>query len=167
VSQYGIIEKLRREHVVDTFDCGSDELDRFLVRHAWAAQQAHTAQSYVLAKDLEVLGFYSLAAASVTHEAATERTRKGVPRHPIPAILLARLAVDRSMQGKGLGAALLKDALLRSAQAADTIGARALLVHAKDEAAKSFYEHFDFEASPSDPFHLLLLMKDLLRIVGR
>jgi GNAT superfamily N-acetyltransferase len=87
-------------------------------------------------------------------------------RSPIPVILLARLAVDVSAHGRGLGAPLLKDALLRTAQAADTIGARALLVHAKYDSAKAFHEHFTFEPSPSDPYHLLLVMKDLLRIVG-
>ena len=112
-----------------------------------------------------MLGYYSLAAGSVTHDEALERVRKGQSRHPIPVILLARLAVDASVHGRGLGAALLKDALLRTAQAAETIGARALLVHAKDDNAKTFYEHFTFEPSPSDPYHLLLIMKDLLRFV--
>lgn len=164
----GVIEKLRRDHALDGFDCGSEELNRFLQRHAWAAQQAHTAQTYVHAHDdLAVLGYCSLAAASITHEEATERARKGLARHPILVILLARLGIDLSQQGKGLGAALLKDALLRSSQAADTIGARALIVHAKDVKARAFYEHFDFEASSSDPYHLLLIMKDLLRILAR
>jgi GNAT superfamily N-acetyltransferase len=167
VSQYGSIEKLRREHLLDDFDCGKEDLNRFLKRQAWPSQQSHSAQTYVLAKDLRVLGYYSLAAGSVTADDATERVRKGPARHPIPVILLARLAVDASAHGKGLGAALLKDALLRTAQAADTIGARALLVHAKDDSAKAFYEHFAFEPSPSDPYHLLLITKDLLRIIGR
>jgi hypothetical protein len=83
-----------------------------------------------------VRGYYSLAAGSVTHDEATERVKKGLARHPIPVILLARLAVDVSLQGKGVGPALLKDALLRVASAADTVGARALLVHAKDDNAK-------------------------------
>lgn len=167
MSDYGVIEKLRREHSLDSFDCGKDELNRFLKRLAWNNQQSHGAQTYVLARDLQVLGYYSLAAGSVRHEDATERVRKGLARHPIPVILLARLAIDVSLQGKGIGPALLKDALLRAANAADTIGARALLVHAKDDDAKGFYEHFDFEPSPSDPYHLLLIMKDLLRIVGK
>lgn len=165
-NKYGSIEKLRREHLLDEFDCGKEALNRFLKRQASAGQQSHSAQTYVLAKDLRVLGYYSLAAGSVTHDEATERVRKGQARHPIPVILLARLAVDVSAHGKGLGAALLKDALLRTAQAADIIGARALLVHAKDDSAKAFYEHFSFESSPSDTYHLLLIMKDLLRIVG-
>lgn len=167
MSTYGAIEKLKREHLLDSFDYGKEDLNRFLKQHAWTNQQAHSAQAYVLAKDLVVHGYYSLAAGSVSYDDATERARKGQARHPIPVILLARLAVDRPLQkGKGIGAALLKDALLRAANAADTIGARALLVHAKDDEAKGFYEHFDFEPSPSDPYHLLLIMKDLLRIIG-
>jgi len=166
VSDYGSIEKLRREHQLDGFDCGKENLNRFLKRHAWVTQQAHGAQTYVLAKDLRVLGYYSLAAGSVAHDEASGRVKKGLARHPIPVILLARLAVDVSIQGKGVGSALLKDALIRTAQAADAIGARALLVHAKDDEAKAFYQHFTFEPSPSDPYHLLLIMKDLLQMVA-
>ena len=167
MSEFGAIEKLRREHVLDTFDCGKQDLNRFLNRQAWNNQQAHSAQTYVLVKDLAVLGYYSLAASAVSHDDATERVKKGLARHPIPVILLARLAIDVLLQGRGIGPALLKDALLRVAQAADMIGARALLVHAKDDNAKGFYEHFDFEPSPSDPYHMLLIMKDLLRLVGK
>lgn len=166
MSEFGRIEKLKREHLLDGFDCGKEELNRFLRRRAWNNQQSHSAQTYVLAKDLAVRGYYSLAAGSVTYEEATERVKKGLARHPVPIILLARLAVDVSLQGKGIGPALLKDALLRAASAADTIGARGVLVHARDDNAKGFYEHFTFEPSPSDPYHLLLIMKDLLRIVG-
>lgn len=167
MSDFGSIEKLRRDHVLDSFDCGKEDLNRFLKRQAWSNQQANSAQTYVLAKDLRVSGYYSLAAGAVTHDEATERVRKGLARHPVPVILLARLAVDVTMHGRGIGSALLKDALVRTAQAADTIGARALLVHAKDDNAKAFYQHFDFEPSPSDPYHLLLILKDLLRIVGK
>jgi GNAT superfamily N-acetyltransferase len=167
VSDAWAIVKLRREHALDSFDCGKEDLNRFLKRQAWNSQQAHSTQTYVLVRDLTVLGYYSLAAGSVSHDEATERTKKGLARHSIPVILLARLAVDISLQGRGIGPALLKDALLRIAAAADTIGARALLVHAKDDNAKGFYEHFNFEPSPSDPYHLLLIMKDLMRIVGR
>ena len=166
MNKFGAIEKLRREHLLERFDCGKEDLNRFLQRQAWVNQQAHSAQTYVLTKDLGVFGYYSLAASSISHDEATERVKKGLARHPIPVILLARLAVDISLQGMGIGPALLKDALLRVAQAADLIGARALLVHAKDDGARGFYEHFDFEASPSDPYHMLLIVKDLLRLVG-
>ena len=166
MSELGAIEKLRREHLLDSFDCGKEDLNRFLKRQAWNNQQGHSAQTYVLAKDLRVLGYYSLATGSVTHDKATERVKKGLARHPIPVILLARLAVDVSIPGKGVGSALLKDALIRTAHAAETIGARALLVHANDDNARAFYEHFTFKASQSDPYHLLLIVKDLLPIVA-
>lgn len=167
MSSFGSIAKLSREHVLDEFDCGVDDLNRFLKRQALSSQQAQSAQTYVLANDWRVFGYYSLAAGSVTYEAATDRLKKGQARYAVPVILLARLAVDRTMQGKALGAALLKDALVRSAGAADTIGARALLVHAKDDQAKAFYEHFNFEPSPSDPLHLMLLMKEVIRLSDR
>jgi GNAT superfamily N-acetyltransferase len=164
VNRFGTIEKLHSEHALDGFDCGKEALNRFLKRQAWINQQANSAQTYVLAKDLTVLGYYSLAAGSVTHDAATERVKKGLARHAIPVILLARLAVDKTLQGKGIGPALLKDALMRTASAAATVGARALIVHAKDDQAKSFYEHFNFEPSQTDRYHLFLIMKDLQRL---
>lgn len=165
MSSVGIIEKLRLDHEIESFDCGSEVLNRFLKRNAWTSQQAHSAQTYVLARDAVVLAYYSLAAGALAYEAASERVRKGLARHPVPVVLLARLAVDATCQKQGIGSALLKDALRRTAQAAETIGARALLVHAKDADAKSFYEHFNFEPSLSDPYHLLLLMKDLKRVL--
>lgn len=165
MSGFGAIEKLRRDHALDSFDCGKEELNRFLKKHALTNQASDSAQTYVLTEGLVVRGYYSLAAGTVSHEEATERTKKGLARHPIPVILLARLAVDASMQGKKIGPALLKDALRRAVHAADTIGARAVLVHAKDDNAKGFYEHFNFEPSASDPYHLMLIMKDLRKIV--
>ena len=167
MSDPGTIEKLRPDHQLDGFDCGKEELNRFLIRHALANQRAGSAQTYVLAHDLRVVGYYSLAAGAVTHDEATERVKKGQARHAIPVILLARLAIDKAIQGRGIGPALLKNALLRAAHAADIIGARALLVHAKDSQARSFYEQFGFEQSPTDPLHLLLIMKDLQRRIRR
>lgn len=163
----GTIEKLRPDHELEGFDCGKEELNRFLARHALANQRAESAQTYVLAQGRKVVAYYSLTAGAVTHEEATERLKKGQARHPIPVILLARLAVDKDLQRKGIGPALLKDALQRSASAAETIGARALLVHAKDAEAKSFYEHFGFEPSPTDALHLFLIMKDLKQRIGK
>lgn len=109
MSDYGAFEKLKREHLLDGFDCGKEDLNRFLKRQAWNNQQAHSAQTYVLARELAVYGYYSLAAGSVTHDDATERVKKGLARHPIRVILLARLAVDVSLQGGGVGPALLKE----------------------------------------------------------
>lgn len=149
-------------HDVSGFDSGKRPLDVFLQRHAFAAQQAETARTYVVCRGAQrVVGYYSLAVGAVDHADVPTRVSKGTGRYPIPVLLLARLAVDRSEQGIGLGKALLKDALLRSVEAAEIAGIRALLVHAKDDEARAWYERFDFEPSPTDPYHLFLLMKDL------
>nr|WP_319025427.1 GNAT family N-acetyltransferase [Acidithiobacillus thiooxidans] len=108
-----------------------------------------------------MVGYYSLAVGSVDPQAAPSRVMKGLARHPVPVMILARLAVDKEHQRKGLGQALLRDALLRTAQAADIAGIRCALVHAKDDAARQWYESWEFEPSPTDPYHLFLMLKDL------
>ncbi len=158
-------EPLTGAHNVKDFDCGKQELTDWLRRFALQNQQAGASRVYVVHQAGQVVGYYALAAGSVEPEEAPERVKKGLARHPIPVILLARLAVDVSKHGQGLGAALLKDALKRAASAADEIGARAVLVHAKDDEAKTFYQHFGFEPSPTDPLHLFLLMKELRAIL--
>lgn len=164
---FSAVQKLDASHEVDAFDCGKEPLDRFLQRHALVNQKAGSAQTYVVCRgEQRVAGYYSLAVGAVEHADAPGRVGKGLARHPIPVMLLARLAIDRAEQGKGLGKALLKDALLRTAQAADIAGIRTLLVHAKDDEARAWYEQFDFEPSPTDPYHLFLLMKDLRAILG-
>ena len=160
------IEKLQRHHAVDAFDCGREELNRFLQQYALQNQQSGGAQTYVGLVDQSVVGYYALAVGSVEQEDAPERTKKGLAKHSIPIMLLARLAVDRHWQKRGIGAALLKDAMLRTLQAADIAGIRALVVHAKDDEARRFYERFDFLPSPSDPLHLFMLLKDTRRIVS-
>jgi GNAT superfamily N-acetyltransferase len=159
------IEKLEASHVVDAFDCGAAQLDTYLKRFALLNQSAGGARTYVAAIERRVVGFYSLSSAQVEYAEASDRTRKGLARHPIPVVLIARLAVDRSWQGKGLGAALLVDSLRRIHAASDIIGVRAVMVHAKDEAARRFYEHFDFDPSPVDPLHLFLLTKEIARLL--
>ena len=111
-------------------------------------------------------GYYSLAVGHVLREEAPERLTKGLARHPVPVMLLARLAVNYRWQGQGIGRGLLKDAMLRTLQAADIAGIRALAVHAKDEAARNFCARFDFVPSPTDPMHLFVLLKDVQRIVS-
>jgi Acetyltransferases len=164
---FSAVQKLDASHEVDAFDCGKETLDRFLQRHALVNQKAGSAQTYVVCRgEQRVAGYYSLTVGAVEHADAPGRVGKGLARHPIPVMLLARLAIDRAEQGKGLGKALLKDALLRTAQAAEIAGIRALLVHAKDDEARAWYEQFDFEPSPTDPYHLFLLMKDLRALLG-
>ncbi|MGH7072322.1 MAG: GNAT family N-acetyltransferase [Acetobacteraceae bacterium] len=160
------IEKLRRDHPVDGFSCGRKELDRFLIRYAFGNQQANAAQTWLGLHDAGVVGYYSLVVGEVAYADAPERLTKGVARHPVPIMLLARLAVCTSWQGRGIGAGLLKDAMRRTLQAADIGGIRAFAGHSKDAPARRFYEHFDFVPSPTDPLHLFLLIKDLRRISG-
>jgi GNAT superfamily N-acetyltransferase len=159
------IEKLHRRHAVDTFDCSNQDLNRFLQKYALLNQSSGASTTYVGLADQTVIGYYSLAVGSVEYERAPERVTKGLAHHPLPVMLLARLAVDQQWQNKGVGAGLLKDAMLRTLQAADIVGIRALVVHAKDHTATLFYQHFDFIASPSDPLHLLILLKDVRKIV--
>jgi GNAT superfamily N-acetyltransferase len=155
------IEKLRREHKLTHFDCGNTTLNSWLVKYAWTNQQADSARTYVALAADRVVGYYALATGSVHKHESPERVAKGLANYPIGIVLLARLAVDTAQQGKGLGKALLFDALTRIEQAADIVAVRAVMVHAIDEAARRFYEHFEFEPSPVDPFQLLLLLKDL------
>jgi len=155
------IEKLRREHDVTQFDCGNVTLNTWLHKYAWTNQQADSAKTYVGLAGDRVAGYYALTTGSVHKHETPERIAKGLANHPIGIVLLARLAVDTTQQGKRLGKALLFDALTRIEEAADIVGVRAVMVHATDEAARRFYEHFEFEPSPVDPFQLLLLLKDL------
>jgi len=159
------IEKLRRDHAVDGFDCGNEELNRFLVRYALTNQLASSSQTYIGLADISIVGFYTLTVGQVDFDTSPQRLTKGLAHHPVPIMLLARLAVSNKWQKRGVGAGLLKDAMRRTMQAADIAGIRAFAVHAKDEAARQFYTHFDFIPSPTDPYHLFLLLKDLRRMI--
>jgi GNAT superfamily N-acetyltransferase len=160
------IGPLGRVHQLNAFESGAEELDRWLHRFAQIADRAGTAKIYVLANGNRVLGYYALTPAAVNRCERPERHAKGMPAHPIGVILLARLAVDRSLQGQGYGRALMADAAIRTLQAADLIGARAMLVHARDEQAARFYERLGFARSPTDALHLMVLIKDLRRTFG-
>ncbi len=124
-------------------------------------RQSETSRTYVVHRASRVVAYYSIATGSTRREDAPARVAKGLANHPVPIILLTRLAVDKTEQGAGLGKAMLKDALIRIAGAADIVGARAALVHAIDAHAAEFYRNFDFETCPNNDLHLMLLMKDL------
>lgn len=158
-----LIELLSAEHRTAQFDCGSEPLDIFLKRYALQNQRNGSARTFVTTRSNtpEVVGFYSVCAASAVFENTPARIRKGLARHEVPLVLLARLAVDRSEQGKGLGVSLLLDAFARFIRVQESIGARALFAHAKDETAKAFYERWGFEATEDLPFHLFLMTKDI------
>jgi GNAT superfamily N-acetyltransferase len=161
-----VIDKLDRGHDVGAFDCGNSSLNAWLQKFAWTNQQADSARTYVALEGDRVVGYYSLTTGSVHKHESPSRIAKGLANHPIGIVLLARLAVDRTQHGRGLGKALLFDALTRIAEAADIVAVRAVLVHAIDEAARRFYEHFGFEPSPLNPFQLLLLLKDVRKAVA-
>jgi len=160
------VEKLRRDHPIDKFSCGHEELDRFLIRFALTNQQANASQTWLGLHETEVIGFYSLVVGEVAYIDAPERLTKGLARHPVPIMLLARLAVGTAWQRRHIGAGMLKDAMRRTLQAADIGGIRAFSVHAKDENARRFYERFGFISSPVDSFHLYLLIKDIRRMAA-
>ena len=155
------IEKLRPEHPVRAFDCGQPDLNTWLLRFALQAQAAHSAVTYLGLEGERIVGFFSLAAAAVAQAEAPERLAKGQAKQPIPVVLLARLAVHTEWQGRGVGRGLLREAILRTLEAAGIIGARALVVHAKDDPARAFYLRYGFQPSPTDPYHLVALLKDL------
>jgi len=158
---------LNESHKVGSFDCGNEALNDYLHKFALVNNKSGSARTFVTCRDDEVLGYYSLAAGSVNKkEKVPPRVAKGLARHPIPVVLLARLGVDKNEWGSGIGKGLLLNALLRIVEASDTIGVRAVLVEAKDEKAKAFYEHFGFKPSPIDKYHLYLLIKDIKKTLG-
>ena len=163
---YEPVRKLAASDDLDSFDCGQSALNQFLQRFALVNQKSNSAQTYVSCCSDAVVGFYSLTVGSIEPAKASPRVIKGIAQHPVPVMILARLAVDLQHQGAGLGKALLKDALLRTAYAAEIAGIRALLVHAKDESARQWYLNWEFEPSASDPFHLFLLLKDIKAMIG-
>ncbi len=155
---------LKPGHNVDSFDCGEAALNTYLHKHALQSQRSYGTVTYVTLSDNTVVGYYTLLYGSIARENVPERMTKGLGGYAaIPVIILARLAIDHSMQGKGLGKGLLKDALYRASSASHLAGLRAFVIHAKDDKAKAFYEQYDFEPLPRDPLHLYRLMSDIER----
>ena len=154
-------ELLTREHSLAEFDCGKQSLTDWLQRFALQSQAGDSARTYVLHRDMRVIGYYSICPSSISREASLTRIVRGLGRYnSVPAILMARLALDKNEHGQRLGAALLKYALMQAIEGADAIGGRVILVHALDDMARSFYEYFGFEPSPVADRTLMLLMKD-------
>ena len=160
------IRKLTAQDQVDDFSCGWPELDFYLKRYTLMNQQSGSASTYVLKQGKTAVGYYSLAVGSVEHRTAPSRIVKGLAKHPIPVMLLARLAVSSEFQRQGWGRVLLKDALIRTAQAGDIAGIRTLLVHAKNDEAKNWYLAQGFSPSPTDPLHLFVLLKDVAALLA-
>ena len=149
-------------HDTSEFQCGNEALDRWLVRYAGQSERRDAARTFVVTDAGVVIGYYALLAGELDHADATEQTRKGMSRHyPIPVAILARLAVDHRHQNRGLGATLLRDALRRVTLASEQLAVRAVVVHAIDQAAVGFYEHFGFRALSATPRTLMVTLAEL------
>ncbi|MCU0315286.1 MAG: GNAT family N-acetyltransferase [Fimbriimonadaceae bacterium] len=157
---------LTKSHDFLDFDCGKEPLNTFLTRHALANQANGSARIFVGLHNNRVVGYYSLAVGSVLFDEAPERMAKGLAKHPIPILLMARFAVDKEFQGRGIGKGLFKDALKRSLSVAREAGVWAFMTHAKDDDAKALYLRMGMQECPSNPLHLYLLMKDVERVVS-
>lgn len=153
---------LEAGHNVGKFDCGNQILNEFLKYFALQNQKSGSGRTHVVVDDAgTVIGYYTIASTTVTHEESPSRLTRGMPCHPIPAVIIGRFAVDKGYQGRGLGKALLVDALLRIAKVSEDIGMRAIIVDAKDEQAKAFYLRFDFTPFSENSIRLYILLKDL------
>lgn len=147
-----VLELLARHHDREAFDCEVEPLNTYLRQYAFQSQKKKIVRNYVIAEGNKVLAYYSLAFGGVSPEQLPKGERCGY--YDIPIMLIARLAVDKTEKGKGYGHAMLKDAALRGLAAAEQAGLKALFVHAKNEQAKAFYQHYGFIESPADPLHL-------------
>ena len=162
--EIGAPEHLTAEHDLSTFDCGVPELNEWLKKRALANEESGASRTYVVCSAGKVAGYYALATGSVALAKAPGRVRRNMP-DPVPVMILGRLAVDRAWQGRELGRSLLRDAILRTLQAAEIGGIRAILVHAVSEDAKRFYERCGFSASPVDPMALMVTIGDAKKAV--
>jgi GNAT superfamily N-acetyltransferase len=152
-------EILVHHHVVEAFDCGDASLNTWLRRHAMANQVSGASRTFVICRGMNVIGYYALAAGGIASSDAPSRLRRNMP-DPIPLIVLGRLAVDRSEQGKNLGSFLLRDAVNRTRQIKDHAGVAGMMVHAISDQAKSFYLRWGFIECPSHPLTLVTRIKD-------
>jgi len=164
-SQNGPPEKLSAEHDCSQFDSGEPLLDDWLRRCALPNEASGASRTYVVCAGRRVAGYYTLAAGAISHLHAPGRIRRNMP-DPIPVIVLGRLAVDKTWQGQRVGTGLLRDAVLRTLQASQIAGVRAILVHAISEAAKRFYEQYGFVASPVDPLTMMITTAEAAKIIG-
>jgi GNAT superfamily N-acetyltransferase len=153
-------EPLADHHDLADFSSGELSLDEWLRRRARPNQVSGASRTYVVCENARVIGYYALASGAVTVHMAPGRFRRNMPE-PIPVAVLARLAVDRTRQGQGIGRALFRDAALRILNAADVIGIRGIVVHAISDAAKRFYTALGFDESPREPTTLMVTLADV------
>jgi predicted N-acetyltransferase YhbS len=158
-------EHLCAKHEVSGFDSGEPILDDWLRRRALQNEAGGASRTYVVCAGGRVAGYYTLAVGAVAHAGAAGRVRRNMP-DPLPVMVLGRLAVDKALQGRGIGAGLLRDAVLRTLQAAKIAGIKAILVHAISEGAKRFYEKHGFVGTPADPLTVMITVAEAVEILG-
>lgn len=159
-------EPLGQQHSIEGFDCDKPALNDWLLRYARQAQGSGSAKTFVVSENGRVVGYFSLTVGQVDTLETPERIRKGMGQYPIPVVILARLAVNRQDQGRGIGVGMLQDAIRRTLLVAEQAGIRAMLTHPIDEDAARFYTRFGFIGSPLREQQLLLLLKDARRWVS-
>lgn len=158
-------EKLTAAHDLSQFQCGEAPLDDWLKRRALQNEKSGASRTYVLCAGRRVVGYYALAGGAVAHATAPGRIKRNMPE-PVPVMVIGRLAIDVNFQGRGIGPVLLRDAILRTLQAAEIAGIRAILVHAISERAKQFYEKWGFVASPVDPMTLMVTVAEAAEMLA-
>jgi GNAT superfamily N-acetyltransferase len=160
-------EKLRTDHDLSKFECAEPALDDWLRRRALQNEESGASRTYVVCAGHQVVGYYALAVGAVAHVETPGRVRRNMP-DPVPVMIIGRLAVHKDCQRKKIGPALLRDAVLRTLQAAEIAGVRAILVHAISERARQFYENCGFIASPMDPLTLMITVAEAVKaFVGK
>jgi GNAT superfamily N-acetyltransferase len=167
-ARFGAVKPLGSHHRVDRFECGREQLDRWLRAYAGQGQRRDTARTFVVCRpeETDVVGYYTLVASQVEQSEATSAVQRGTSQHfPIPVCLIARLAVARSEQGIGLGRSLLLDALQRAEHASRSVAMRAVLVHALDEEAAAFYARFGFKPVSAEPLTLMVPLEAVRRVL--
>jgi GNAT superfamily N-acetyltransferase len=158
-------EKLTGAHDLSAFDCGEPALNDWLRRRALQNEASGSSRTYVVCAGKKVVGYYTLAVGAVAHAEAAGRIKRNTP-DPVPVMVLGRLAVDKDFQGRHIGGGLLRDAVLRTVQAAEIAGIRAILVHAISAQAKRFYEDRGFVASPVDPLTVMISVAEAVKLLG-
>lgn len=167
-ARFGPVEPLESRHRVNRFECGREQLDRWLRAYAKQGQRRNTARTFAVCRqgETEVVGYYTLVASQVEQTEATDDVQRETSKHfPIPVCLIARLAVDRSEHGAGLGRSLLLDALQRTDLASRSVAMRAVLVHALDEEGAAFYAHFGFKPTSADPLTLMVPLEAVRQVL--
>lgn len=157
-------------HDKSIFDCGAPALNDYLRRFARQNEDTGISRTFIGIRPTEprrIVGYYSLAATSIAFERVPEETRKKLPRYPVPAALLARLAADRAEQGRGIGSVLLVDAYKRVLSAAESLGIGLLVIHAKDDTARRFYMRFNAIPVADEPLHLIVDLRVIRALAGK